>query len=152
MKITPIVVYGFAVLLLAASSAASAQSTSGTMATPAKTMTDKRIEQRIKRLHDRLKITASEEQLWAEVADSMRSSAQTVGALIRERSEKAKSMNAVDDLRAYQAIAEAHAAGTAKLVPAFQALYAAMPPEQQKIADAVFAASTHRRAVKKEEK
>ena len=47
------------------------------------------------------------------------------------------------DLRSYQEITEAHAKGMAKLVTAFETLYDVMPPEQKKIADAVFAMAMH---------
>ena len=137
-------------LLLIAQSVAFAQGTPGpNTPAPAKKAVANRIDQRIKSLHDRLKITAAEEPQWAAVAQAIRDNAQAVGELIGERREKAGTMNAVDDLRSYQAIAEAHAAGTAKLVSAFEPLYAAMPPDQQKNADAVFAKTKHRPAAKK---
>ena len=118
-------------------------------AAPAAAKAASHVEQRIKALHDQLKITAAEEPQWAAVVQVMRDNAQTVGSLAAERRQKAQSMNAVEDLRAYQAIAEAHAAGIGKLVTAFDALYAAMPPEQQKNADAVFAKTKRRPAAKK---
>jgi hypothetical protein len=58
--------------------------------------------------------------------------------LIQSRVQNAKTMTAVDDLRAYQGIADAHAEGLKKLIPAFEALYASMSDEQKKNADAVF--------------
>jgi len=48
-------------------------------------------------------------------------------------------MSAVDDLRSYQKLADAHADGLKKLVPAFEALYNTMSQDQKKTADAVFA-------------
>jgi periplasmic protein CpxP/Spy len=148
MRIASFVAGTFAALLLAASPAASAQGTSNASA-PA---VSKRIELRIKKLHDELKITAGEEPQWAAVAEAIRDDARTVGVLIHERREKAATMNAVDDLRSYQAISEAHANGVAKLVTAFTALYDVMPPEQKKIADAVFAKSMHPHAAHKKAK
>ena len=106
------------------------------------------VEARIKSLHDQLKITPAQEQQWSAVAQAMRDSAKATGALIAERSKKAKSMSAVDDLQSYQAIAKAHLDGINKLVPAFQALYAAMPDAQKKIADSVFARRPTRPAAK----
>jgi periplasmic protein CpxP/Spy len=122
----------------------------GTSAPPAaKSSYASRLEARIKSLHSQLKITASEEPQWDAVAQVMRDNAQAVGSLIAARTKNARSMTAVDDLKSYQAIAEAHAAGIAKLVDAFQTLYAAMPPDQQKIADGVFAKAQHRPAARK---
>jgi len=116
---------------------------------PARPAPAARLETQIKTLHDQLKITPAEEPQWSAVAQVMRDNAQAVGALIRDRVQKAASMTAVDDLKSYQAIAEAHAAGTAKLAAAFAALYAAMPPDQQKNADAVFAKAQHRPMARK---
>jgi periplasmic protein CpxP/Spy len=116
---------------------------------PAKPTHASRLENRIKQLHAELKITPAEEPQWEEVAQVMRDNAKTVEALIRERAQKASKMSAVEDLESYQAIAEAHAAGVAKLVTAFRALYAVMPADQQKIADAVFAKSQHHPRPKK---
>ncbi|MGH2443134.1 MAG: Spy/CpxP family protein refolding chaperone [Chloroflexota bacterium] len=153
MRIASFLAGTFAAALLAAPAAVLAQgSPTPSTAAAAKAAVSSRIEQRIKSLHKRLKITAAEEPQWAAVADAIREDAQTVGTLVLERREKATTMNAVDDLRAYQAITEAHAAGIAKLVSAFEALYTAMSPEQQKNADAVFAKSRHRSAAKRKTK
>ena len=97
-----------------------------------------RVEARIKSLHQQLGITAAQEPQWQAVADVMRDNAKTTGALIGQREANAKTMTAIDDLNAYAAIADAHAAGIKKLIPAFSALYATMSDAQKKNADAVF--------------
>lgn len=96
------------------------------------------VETRIKSLHDQLKITAAEEPKWNAVADAMRDNAQAVGTLVSARAKKEKGMSAVDNLKSYEAIAQAHLDGIQKLLPAFEALYADMPAAQKKIADTVF--------------
>jgi len=96
------------------------------------------VEARIKRLHDRLKITAAETDLWNQVAQVMRDNARDLDTLIRSRDHDARTMSAVDNLRNYQKIADAHADGLKKLVTAFGALYDAMPDSQKATADAVF--------------
>ena len=98
-----------------------------------------RVETRIKELHQKLKITAAQESQWNGFAEVMRDNAQTVDAVLKERSENIHSMSAVDDLRSYQKLADAHADGLKKLVPAFEALYNTMSQDQKKTADAVFA-------------
>ncbi len=103
-----------------------------------------RVEARITRLHGELKITAAQELQWNAVAQAMRDDAKAMEQAIEQR-RQAKSMTAVDDLKSYQAIADAHAQGLQKLIPAFQALYDSMSDEQKKNADAVFSQS-HRRA------
>lgn len=96
------------------------------------------VEARIKRLHDRLKITAAETEAWNQVAQIMRDNARDLDTLVRARDHDARTMSAVDNLRNYQKIADAHAEGLKKLVPAFTTLYDAMPDSQKAIADAVF--------------
>jgi hypothetical protein len=142
-----------AVLLLAVSSVACAQSAPAPApSAPAKASPETRVDQRIKSLHDRLKITAAQETQWATIAKTMRDSTDTVETLVRGRRAKAAQMNAVDDLRSYQAIADAHAAGIAKLVSAFEPLYKSMPPDQQKNADEVFRRPAPRSAAEKSSK
>lgn len=97
-----------------------------------------RAEARIKSLHTRLHITAAQEPQWDAVAQVMRENAQAMEAPIQKRKQNASSMTAVDDLRSYQEIADMHASGLKKLVPAFEALYATMSDEQKKNADAIF--------------
>jgi protein CpxP len=114
-------------------------------AAPAKakrSMTD-RVEARIKSLHDRLKITSVQEPQWGAVAQVMRDNAQQMEAAIEQR-QQARGMTAIDDLKAYQGIADAHAQGLQKLVPAFQALYDSLSDEQKKNADTIFGQSRHR--------
>lgn len=96
------------------------------------------VETHIKRLHSQLKITADEEPLWSDVAQAMRDNAQSLDQLQQERSANSGSMSAIDNLKSYEAIADAHADGMKKLVPAFEALYDKMPDAQKKMADAVF--------------
>jgi len=102
-----------------------------------------RVEARIKTLHDQLKITPAQEPQWNAVAETMRNNAQAMQGAIQQRRQNAGTMTAVDDLRSYQAITEAHAQGLQKLVPAFQALYDTMSDEQKKNADAIFGRQHH---------
>jgi hypothetical protein len=96
------------------------------------------VEARVKSLHDALQITAAQEPQWQAVAEVMRDNGKTTGALIEERMAKAKTMTAIEDLRSYEAIADAHAAGIKKLIPALETLYATMSDAQKKNADTVF--------------
>lgn len=141
-----------ALLLVVPTIALPQGTTQSKTAAPSKQTFANRVEQRIKRLHEELKITAGEQPQWDAVAQAMREDAEKVGALIRERREKAATMNAVDDMRTYQAIAEAHAVALAKITSAFEALYEVMSPEQRKVADKLFARSMHRRPTRKKPK
>jgi predicted small secreted protein len=101
---------------------------------------DARVEARIKSLHQRLKITSAEEPQWSRVAQAMRDNAQQMQAAIEQR-RQARSLTAIDDLKAYQTIADVHAQGLETLIPAFQALYDSMSDDQKKLADAIFSKS-----------
>jgi len=97
------------------------------------------VEVRIRELHKKLKITAAQEAEWNHFAEVMRDNAQTVDGVLKERSENLHTMSAVDDLRSYEKLADAHADGLKKLVPAFETLYNTMSEDQKKTADVVFA-------------
>jgi len=96
------------------------------------------IEAMVQHLHDSLKITPQQEPQWQNVATVMRDNAETLNNLVKERSEHAKTATALDDLKSYARISEAHAAATKRLIPAFEALYDSMSPEQKQTADAEF--------------
>lgn len=95
-------------------------------------------EVRIKELRGRLQVTAAQESLWNNVAQIMRDNAATFRANVPDRSTGPDTSTAVDDLKAFQIIADEHANGLRKLIPAFEALYASMTPAQKKHADQVF--------------
>ena len=97
-----------------------------------------RVEQRIKDLHEKLKITKSQEDLWSGVAQAMRDNAKEMEPLIKTRSEHSNSATALEDLDSYSHIADAHADGLKKFVPAFAPLYASMSDVQKQNADTVF--------------
>jgi protein CpxP len=111
----------------------------------AKASKTERVEDRIKVLYAKLKITPEQEALWENVTKIMRENAVTMEALIKERTEKTGTQNAVEDLKSYSAIAEAHADGLKKFIPAFEPLYASMSDAQKKDADTLF----HRQGPKK---
>ena len=104
----------------------------------AKTAPMDQVEKRISDLHAKLHITAAQETQWTAVAGAMRDNAQSMDTLIKERSAKAKTMTAVEDLDSYEKLAAAHEDGLKKLIPVFQALYDSMSDEQRKGADAAF--------------
>jgi hypothetical protein len=95
-------------------------------------------EDRIKTLHSELKITPAEEDKWSKVAGAMRSNAQKVDTLLEQRHDNASKETAVENLRSWTEIAQAHADGSKALLAAFESLYADMPDAQKKIADDVF--------------
>jgi hypothetical protein len=96
-----------------------------------------RLEHTIADLHRRLHITAAEQPQWDVFTQILRDNAEHMDALYEARST-AETMSAVDDLRSNAGIAEARAQDMRRLVPAFETLYDAMPPEQRRLADAAF--------------
>jgi protein CpxP len=101
------------------------------------------VEKHIKALHASLKITAAEESQWANVAQTMRSSAKELDAAIDKRKASLNSATAVDNLNAYGDIAQAHVDSVKKLAAAFGPLYSSMSDDQKKLADEVFAQRGH---------
>lgn len=105
-----------------------------------KPRSDAQVEARITQLHKELKITQKQESDWNKLAQDMRDNAHDMSALLQDRNNTARSkpMNAVDNLKNYEKIADAHADGLKKIVPDFETLYDSMSPAQQKTADHVF--------------
>jgi molecular chaperone GrpE (heat shock protein) len=101
------------------------------------------VEAHIKHLREQLKITSAQEDQWKNVAQVMRDNAEKLNALVITRSSNAKTMTAVDNLKSYADIAEAHEDGTKKLIPVFQSLYDSMSEEQKKAADTAFRGDGH---------
>ena len=96
------------------------------------------IDALIDHLRESLKITPEQEPAWREVARVMRENAATLSRLAEERAEHAQTATALDDLKSYAEIAQAHAAATKRMIPVFQALYDSMPAGQKKVADDEF--------------
>ncbi len=97
-----------------------------------------RIETRIGRLHNDLKITAAQEPAWQRFAGTMRANAVQMDNAFTRRQQNYDSMNAVQDLQSYGEVEQINARNIAQLLPPFEALYAALSPQQQKTADAIF--------------
>jgi periplasmic protein CpxP/Spy len=110
----------------------------GALADTAKDKHENRIELRIKDMHSKLKITPAQEEQWDKVAQAMLDDAKTMDALTQARIDHAKDRTAVDDLKSYGEIVDAHADGIKKLTPLFADLYTGMSDEQKKQADTLF--------------
>jgi hypothetical protein len=106
-------------------------------------------ETRIKELHKKLHITAAQETPWNNLAQVMRDNAKAMVDLEKQRAADTQSMSAVDVVKSWASVIEAHEAGMKKFVPAFEALYNSMSDAQKKTADSLFR-SRARAAVKKE--
>ena len=103
------------------------------------------LDERITSLQKSLAITQDEEAQWQDVAQTMRDNEAGMQKLAAARSETPPdNVTAVDDLKDYQAFAQAHVDGLSKLTVSFGKLYDEMPAKQQKRADEVFAAFGHK--------
>ncbi|TMJ24803.1 MAG: hypothetical protein E6G95_17420 [Alphaproteobacteria bacterium] len=96
------------------------------------------VEQRITALKAALKITPDQESKWEGVAKAMRENAAAMEKLVQDKKGKMASLNAVDDLKTYQAFSQARLDGLKNLISAFSTLYDSMPADQKKNADHVF--------------
>jgi hypothetical protein len=92
---------------------------------------------RIRNLHDRLRITAEQEQLWDQVGETIRNNTQNLAPLLRERRRAALSGSAPEVLHAYEALIEAQLDSQRKMVTVFEPLYATLSEDQKKVADAI---------------
>ena len=110
-----------------------------------------RIDARIRELHKKLHITAAQETQWNDLAQVMRDNAKAMVDLQAQRTANAPSENAVDVVKSYASVIEAHEAGMKKFIPAFEALYNSMSDEQKKTADSLFR-SRARAAARKQRK
>jgi len=97
-----------------------------------------RAEARIDDMHAKLNIQSGQEEQWGKVAQVMRDNAVVMETLIKQRKEHSKDMTAIDDLKSYGDITEAHLDGIKKLTPVFATLYAGMSDGQKKEADYLF--------------
>jgi acyl-coenzyme A synthetase/AMP-(fatty) acid ligase len=104
----------------------------------AKDTSAERVEARIKDMHAKLKITQAQEEQWAKVAKVMRDNEKVMEPLINSRMEKYKTMTAIDDLKSYGEITDAHADAIKRFTPIFATLYAGMSDAQKKDSDTMF--------------
>ena len=101
------------------------------------------VEHHIAGLHDKLKVTAAQEDQWKPVAQVMRENAKTLSDLHVAKLANVNTQTAVEDLAAYREIAEAHYLGAKRMEEAFGTFYTSLSPEQKKVADDVFREHKH---------
>ena len=99
------------------------------------------VEKRIEMLRTKLKITPDQSKAFDDFAQVMRDAANRMDALLSAQAKAMPAMNAVDHMKAYEAITQAHADDMQREVPAFSRLYDALTPAQKKAADESFRAA-----------
>jgi periplasmic protein CpxP/Spy len=95
------------------------------------------LEARISKLHQDLQITRAQEPQFAAFADTMRSNARAMHAVLLEQI-KNMDLKAVNALLFFQKRIAIENESLKKLVPAFQTLYANMSNQQKVDADTIF--------------
>jgi hypothetical protein len=108
------------------------------MAAPADSSAMAPVEARIKTLHKQLHITEVQKPQWDALALVMRDNAQAMVDLQKQRAVDSQSMSAVEVIKSYESVIEAHESGMKKFVPPFEALYNTMSDAQKKTADSLF--------------
>jgi hypothetical protein len=96
------------------------------------------VEARIRDLHKRLHITAAQRPQWNNLTQVMRTNAQAMVDLQKQRAADVNSMSAVDVVKSYAQVIDAHEDGMKKFIPPFEALYNTMSDAQKKTADSLF--------------
>ena len=96
------------------------------------------VETHIRDLHKKLQITEAQKSQWDALAQVMRDNAQKMEDLEKRRVADSKSMTAVDVVKSYSEVIDAHEDGMKKFIPAFEDLYNSMSDSQKKIADSLF--------------
>jgi hypothetical protein len=96
------------------------------------------VEARIKDLHNRLHVTVAQKPQWDNLTQVVRENAQAMADPEKQRAADANSMGAVDVVKSYQLVIEAHEDGRKKFIPPFEALYNTMSDAQKKTADSLF--------------
>jgi Spy/CpxP family protein refolding chaperone len=129
-----------AIVLASPAFAASAQSPAQqAMAAPASdSARGMPVEARIRDLHKKLHITEAQKPQWDALAMVMRDNAQAMVDLQKQRASDSQSMSAVEVIKSYETVIEAHEDGMKKFVPPFEALYNTMSDAQKKSADSLF--------------
>jgi LTXXQ motif family protein len=108
------------------------------MAAPADSSAMAPVEARIKTLHKQLHITEVQKPQWDALATVMRDNAQAMVDLQKKRATDSQSESAVEVIKSYEAVIDAHEDGMKKFVPPFEALYNSMSDAQKKTADSLF--------------
>jgi hypothetical protein len=96
-----------------------------------------------------LGITVAEKPQWNQFAQVMRDNAARMQQAFAARAANVATMTAVENMRSYSQLAQAHASNMQKLASSFQSLYSTFPDSQKKVADTVFQANTKKRASSK---
>jgi hypothetical protein len=137
VKLVVVMVALFSAVFLANATLSQAASTKKKSVEVSKTAVEY-TESRIKQLNGALKITAEQEVLWNNVTQVMRENAKDMDARTKIRSEKGKTLNAVENIKLHSQMTEAQLEQQRKFIPPFEALYASLSDVQTATIDSIF--------------
>jgi len=100
-------------------------------------------EARIKELQGALKITDAQKVSWNNLTRVMRENAINMDALTKERAEKSKTINAVEQMKLHSQLSEVRLEQMKKFIPLFEVFYDSLSAEQKMIADTIFRTGKH---------
>lgn len=115
----------------------------------ARTSAVEHTEAQIKQLQGALNITEPQKELWNHLTQVMRENAKGMDALIKDRAENAKTMNALEHMKFHSQLTEAYLDQQKKFLPPFEALYSSMSDEQKKSTDTIFRTGIYGRSKRK---
>lgn len=95
------------------------------------------VDARIAYLHDRLRITAEQEDAFAAVAEAMHENSRSFVPFLKARLHAITYGTAPEVLAAYRTLGEGQVDALKRIVDAFETLYGRLSESQKKIADAV---------------
>lgn len=96
------------------------------------------VEYRIKKLHDAIGVTSEQEDDWNNVASTMRESGEDMHKMMMERRENRADSDAIESLKSYKSMAEAHVSSMDKFIDAFEPFYDKLSDGQKLKADEFF--------------
>lgn len=102
------------------------------------------IQRRLQGLHDRLGISPAQQPQWDAVVGTLRENAQAMRGSPALQAVRSGRLNAVQELQALSDLARQRADAMQRLIPAVDALYAALSPEQRQVADQALQRLVHR--------
>ena len=97
-----------------------------------------RVDQRIQAMRTALDVTPNEEAAFNHFAHVMRENATAMDNLLHQRMSDVRSMNALENMRSYEQLANQHAEDVRRLTAAFETFYDKLSPEQKQQADQMF--------------
>ena len=100
-----------------------------------------RVEQRLTRFKNELKLTPQQEPLWLAFAEKSKAEAGKGIQAMRERSQDGRVLSAPERMEQRQALLQARVTAMGSINESFTRLYSALSPEQKKVADKRFSSA-----------